>query len=306
MPYKEKYKHTHSKRFVLLAGIGLCIIGVLFVIERQFDFFNVSYIEGQKDLQTLWNGTEYNAIIKRTDTILNTTPMDSNALVYSGLAFFYRGIEDPDIEARKTDIDSAIRRLRQALLLKTIPLMPEILYVLAKSYYHKEQFYYDLTIEYMEASIAENYIADDSYEYLGLAYVQLGDYERGIVALEESLSRNQSNALALVLAQIYLDIDDYSRATEHINLAISTSQDDFLVHQAKIMQGKVFIARRQYDQAHALLATLAAEGSNSAEIQYQLGRLYHLRGDSEQARYQWREALRIDSNHIGALRSLQE
>ena len=48
------------------------------------------------------------------------------------------------------------------------------------------------------------------------------------------------------------------------------------------------------------------ENPRSADAHFYLGELFQERGETERARFEWREAFRIDPNHLEAIQRLQK
>jgi tetratricopeptide (TPR) repeat protein len=177
--------------------------------------------------------------------------------------------------------------------------------VLGKAYYHRGRFYYDLAVEHMARSVELGYSAEDTQEYLGMAYARLGRYEDSVESFSRALERNPSDLLYLTVADTYMEAGRHSRAESYLEDAIAATDDGFLTQRARFMLGEVYIQEGRLEAAQRQFELIIDSNAKSAEAHYQLGRVYDLMGDTERARYEWRETIRIDPNHAGALRSLQ-
>ena len=256
-------------------------------------------------MHDLWEAGRYGAIIDRSSDVLEETPLDESALVLGGFSYFYDGVNQVSDEEKREYLDRAIVLLRKALVLRRTPLQAQVHYVLGKAYYHRGDFYYDLAVEHMRRSVDQGYVADDTYEYLGMAYARLGRYEKSVESFSTAIERNPSDLLYLTVAETYMQAGCHAEAESYLMEAVSTTDDEFLVQRARFMLGEVYIQEGQLEEAQRQFELVIDSNAKSAEAHYQLGRVYDLMGNTERARYEWRETIRIDPNHAGALESLQ-
>ena len=130
-------------------------------------------------LPDLFKAEKYDDVIAAANATLRGDPLNTVALSYKGFASFYLAVAQNTTEERMPLLDQAIVSLRRARLVGT-PFAGETDYVLGKAYLNKGKYYYDLAISSMESSLAKGYVQKDSHEYIGQAYTQLGDYEKGL------------------------------------------------------------------------------------------------------------------------------
>ncbi len=265
----------------------------------------VSSGESEISLREAWEAGRYEEVLEAAEEIFSTAPLDPQGLVFAGFAHFYQGVNEVDRDNRESDLAGATRHLRRALLLDRPPAYGEVSYVLAKSYFHRGPFYHDLVVEYMEQAIEAGYVADDSYEYLSLAYETLGRYEDSIRSLEEALGRNPSDLILLTLGQLYRRVGDYPEAQEKFSGAISATTDSFLEQEARYGLGALLLEQGKLDEAEEQYREILANNDRAADAHYRLGLVYQARNDEERARFEWRQAISIDPNHEEALRSLR-
>ena len=290
---------------VIIIG-GVCVALVVLIVSDQFEFLSSFYIDSQKRIRRLWEAEDYATVIERAETILQKAPMDSNALVFGGLALFYHGIELPTESERREYMRRSIRLLRKTLLYERLAVIPEVYYTIAKAYYHSGPLFYDLSVSFMQQAIDRRFIADDSYEYLALANTHLKRYDDSIRNFQLAIETHPSEVLYLSLAEVYLQIGDYTQSRSYIARTIDSSDDEVLIQQARALNGKVLLELGQPEDAKAIFEELVEANPNSADNHYYLGRAFDLLGDAGRARYEWREAIRLDNGHRQALYNLQK
>lgn len=283
---------------VILAGVGAYYAGA-------FEFLSLRQFDNQAALQELWSSGRYEDLIAEAENVLDTTPLDPAALVYGGFAYFYGGLGQVDAEDRMRYLSRATVLMRKALHLDYAPLRAEIHYVLGKSYYHRGSSYYDLVIEHLQRAVEMGYEATDTYEYLALAYTDLGEYEASAQSLRTAIDRNPSDVLYFTLGEVYAQAGRYSQAISALETAIAMSSDRVLAERARFALGGALAEANRYDEAEAVYGEILDENADSADAHYHLGNIYEIRGSAEQARFHWREAFRLDPNHAEALRKLQ-
>lgn len=282
---------------VLLAGAGVLLL------ERG----KLPALFGKgattRTLTDLWSGRQYAAINARAEAILKGHPLDATALVYDGFAYFYEALGEQSLEAQLPLLDKSIASLRKALLVRDGALTPTVNYVLGKAYYQKGKFYLDLAIKYLNRSIEGGYVANDTYEYLGLAYSDLGEYDKAAGYFEKAISQNPNALLYYILAQTYYKSGDGTKSEEYLQRAVNKSldtKDTAVEEKALFLLGRIYTDRKDYFKAEEQYQQIVEIDANSADAHYFLGDLYDQQGDKIKARAEWRAALRIDPSHAGA------
>lgn len=294
----------NARRIIIVAGL-LAVLAIVFFQTRAFGLLRYSDVQERQQMHELWDEGRYGAIIERTRQVLEETPLDESALVLGGFSYFYEGVNQVSEEDKRAYLERAIVLLRKALVLRRTPLEAQVHYVLAKAYYHRGDFYYDLAVEHMREAVELGYVADDTYEYLGMAYARLGRFEQSVESFSTALDRNPSDLLYLTVAETYMQSGRHERAESYLQEAMSATDDGFLVQRARFMLGEVYIQEGRLEDAQRQFELIIDSNPKSAEAHYQLGRVYDLLGDAVRARSEWRETIQIDPNHAGALTSLQ-
>ena len=265
----------------------------------------LSHVNTQRELGELWHSGDYEQVVIRANQLLERTPMQATPLVFAGLSHFYRGMQQIDEDQRQEDLDGSIRMLRKALLIPQPPLEAEVHYVLAKSYFHLGEFYYDATVYHMNRAIELGFEGQDSYEYLALAYDGLEMHAESIESYQKAIAIEPGDLLYAGLADTYMRHERFAEAGRYFREAIELSDDGYLIQRARYNLGRAYVEIGQYEAAAEQLRTVLENDPRSADAHYYLGRAYLLSGDAERARFQWREAVRIDPRHEQALGSLR-
>jgi tetratricopeptide (TPR) repeat protein len=286
--------------FLLIASaIGT---GGFWFFTKGLDYISLSNASVRETILALWDARDYQEIIRITEDELRKNPMDAYNLIFNGFAYFYTGVNEIITEEKLAHIDAAITSLRRVRLYEKPPLAGEVEYVLGKAYYQKGEYYSDLSVQYMTSSIEKDFVGQDSFEYLGLAYNNLGDYEKSINYLLKAGETNPSDLLFLALAQTYYQTGDKTAAEEYLMRAINKSQDSSLIQKARSLLGDIYLQNKEYLKSEEqYLKIIEANPQNAADAHFYLGEIYLNLGDTVKARAFWRRAARIDPNHSGAL-----
>ena len=286
---------------VILVGVIIVGGGVFYLVRAKSAPTGKGATEQR--LSVLWKEQKYSEIATQAAQVLADRPLDENALMYAGFAYFYEGVDASSLENRIPLFDKSIVYLRRALLLKDNPQTPSVNYVLGKAYYQKGKYYLDLAIEYLNKSIEEGYIARDTYEYLGLAYSDLEDYTKAAGYFQKAIAQKPTGLLLFILAQTYYRADDTTEAEQYLLRAVNMAQstkDTSVEEQARFLLGKIYSDRKDYFKAEDQYLRILEIDAKSADAHYYLGDLYTQLNEPVKARAEWRAALRIDPSHYGA------
>ncbi|MBN1835217.1 MAG: tetratricopeptide repeat protein [Spirochaetales bacterium] len=303
----DRYRYTRKKRrripvlliVLLAAAAGLGVLAwQLDLIGRVRGLFRQ---ESQPlPLAELWDNRLYEEIIARCDERLREEPLDTQALVFRGFAYFYRAVSEVTLEERIPFLDESIVSLRQAMLGDENPWAAETSYVLGKAYYHRGKYYYDLTIEYLERALEAGYQADDIYDYLGLAATQLDRVEEGLRYFFQALEINPTDLLLLMIGQSYLQLGRTEEAEEYLIRAVNKTDDKAVEKRSRLLLGQLYFDAQDFFKAEKEYLTILEIDPNSAEAHFNLGEIYLKMNDLVRARAEWRKTLIIDPSHYGA------
>lgn len=232
--------------------------------------------------------------------MLEQNPADVDALIFRGFSSFYEGNSKVSYEDKLPFIDDSVFSLRQAVLFDDKRMKPEIDYVLGRCYYHKGKYYADLSVKYLENSIAEEYVRKDSYEYLGLAYSELGNMEKSARYFEMAAENNPSDILFSLLAQIYIDLGSINLAEEYLLRSNNRTTNPQIEEKNLFLLGQIYEDKKDMIKAEECYLRIIQKNLKSADAYYRLGLLYEIAGDKIKARAEWRKALRAEPQHYGA------
>jgi len=280
------------------AVLALAALAVVFKVpSRLFDPVVVRQAPGK--LPDLWKEGNYEGVIAAADALLKGNPLDAKALSYRGFAYFYRAASENALEEKLPYLDESILSLRRARLVGT-PFGGEGDYVLGKAYFYKGKYYYDESIAFMESSIARGYIQKDSNEYVGLAYTQLGEYEKGIEYFLTALKDDSGDLLLLTIGQTYYQMKRTGDAIDYLLRALNKTDDKAIEKRARFLLGEIYLDRNELFKAEEQYAAIVKLDQQSADAHFFLGEVYAKMNDPVRARAEWRNALIIDPSHYGA------
>jgi tetratricopeptide (TPR) repeat protein len=285
--------------FLIIISLVIGIVSLSRIVE-----INVGGGAHRDDILLLWEQRSYEEINTLCDEILAESPLNMEARIFNGFAYFYRGVAKFTLEDKIPLYNEAVKNLRIADLESEYPLKGSVRYILAKTYYHKGRYFADLAIEYMKSAQALGYFGDDSFEYLGLAYSELGEYELSVEYFEKALERNPSDTLYLVLGQTYFTMEDFSKSEEILLRCLNATDDIAVQQKARFLLGKIHFDRGDFLKAEQQYREVLSINPASADAHYNLGSIYDALNDTIKARAEWRKALEIDPTHHGARQKL--
>lgn len=258
-----------------------------------------------------WEAKAWDKVLAESTSSLQARPLDDFYLAFSGLAAFYKGSELPDGEERAALMDRAVISLRKTLVVasrsgtRKVP-RAELEYVLGKACYFKGQAYLDETARWLEASIKDGYLAEDSREYLAVAYAGLGEKEKALANFDAALARKKSDLLLIAAGKAYLDAGKDARAESLLLEALASSGDVLAREKCRFLLASIYDGRGEGQKAQAQVELVISENADSAEAHYRLGLIYQKAGDPIKARSEWRRAVSIDPMHAAARQKLTE
>ncbi len=300
---KERSGGTALRRagvaFILVAAV---VGGVLFSLrmEREAGPAPAAVPVEQQDIVSLWSEHRYREVMESSDRILAQHPLDDQALLFRGFAGFYLAVAQLDQEEKENMLQNAVFALRKAMLLPEDTLRHEAEYVLGKAYFHKGKYYADLAAQYIEQSLAGGYLGEDSHEYLGLSYAQIGEFGKSRDAFLQALEKQPTDLLYLALAQSCLALEDDNAAERYLREALEVTEDSALRQKSRFLLAQLYERQSAFEKAEAEYLAVIELNPKSAEAHFALGEIYNRNGDSVKARAEWRSTLRIDPNHYQA------
>jgi tetratricopeptide (TPR) repeat protein len=304
-----KYDHYRSgQRRKRLRAVLIPLVSVLLVllVAAFFVFNGPARIFGTAGprkapgkLPDLFRAERYDEVIAATDAILVGDPLNPVALSYRGFASFYKAVAQNAAEERMPFLDQAVVSLRRAKLAGT-PFPGETDYVLGKAYFNKGKYYYDLAIASIQSSVARGYAQKDSYEYIGQAWSQLGDYPKAIDAFLLATKDDPGDLLLLTIGQTYYQMKRTSDAVDYLLRTLNKTEDKEIEKRARTLLGGIYLDTGELFKAEQQFSAIATLDPRSADARYELGEVYAKMNDPVKARAEWRAALIIDPSHYGA------
>lgn len=283
---------------LVFAAAGLLSWGGYWLLLQLNSQFTMGPV--QVNVLELWNNGSYDEIIEYGKEELKVNPLDSGTLIFSGFSFFHKGIAEVTIEKKLAYIDQAIQVLRKALLIQDSPLRSEIYYILGKAYFHKGKYYSDLSIAFLKRALEMNYTASDVFEYLGLAYSQIGKYNESNDYFMKAAESNASDLLLWTLGQTNFQMGKFDTAISYLKNSINKTQDRNLEQRCRFLLGEIYMKTKQWDKAESEYNLILSKNANSADAHYFLGEIFLQQGNKEKARAEWRKAFKIDPLHFNA------
>jgi len=299
---QKKQPKNRNNLFIVIGVIAIIGIALFFIFWKNPRKMNIisSEINPIENIYLLWDQQSYSEIITLTEGLLEKNPMNPQALVFNGFSNFYEGSGKYTLEEKIQYIDKAVTSLRKAMLLKTPPYEKGINYILGKSYYHKGRFYTDLCIKYLEKAVTEGEHGEDIFEYIGLAYSDLENYEKSAEYFIQAAEIRPSDLLYITLSQTYIKLGDNIKAEEYLIRTINRTKDKDLEEKSRFLLAGIYKDRKEYIKAEEQYLRILSFNENSADSHYYLGEIYDTMQDNVKARAEWRMSLKIDPSHYGA------
>jgi len=290
---------------LIIPAVALAAAGValFFLLDDDRTLFSgIADVSGEHEqsIVELWDNRQYEEINELCEDVIKEQPMYYEALVFNGFSYFYRGAAMFSLEDKIPIFDKAIINLRKALLHKNNQLKGKVEYVLGKAYYQKGKYFTDLAIRYLEASMESGYTGEDTYEYLALAYSDLGEYETSADYYLKAIEKNPSDILFMVLAQTYYKMDDIDKAEEYLHWTLNRTTDFTIEQKSRYLLGRIYLDKGDYLKAQDQYMKILEKDEKSADAHYYLGVIFEEMENTTKARYHWRKALEEDPYHYGA------
>ncbi|MDR0320275.1 MAG: tetratricopeptide repeat protein [Treponema sp.] len=276
--------------------LSILVVGVsIFVISRV----NNGTRNERRELLRIWNDGDYEQAYEFSKAALSENPVDNFLLTINGFSAYQLGISQINNQNTLNYINESIFSLRKALITSKDE---KIYYVLGKAYGYKGREYSELAVKYLEMANNLSYDAQDIPEYLGLAYAAHGDYRSSVAAFTQAFvpGKPPSDNLLLSIARSYMAMEEYNMAFSYLQQCIEISPDSKSVILARILLAEVYKLTEDYDNAQTQYLSIIDDSGENAEVHYQLGEIYNLKGDTTRARAEWRLAYRQDPAHAKA------
>jgi tetratricopeptide (TPR) repeat protein len=287
---------------VVLILLFLCVIAAASVNLRGRER------TGIEELGPLYGAGAYEKAYKLSGEGLAQNPLDFFLLTIHGFSAFELAIAQINNSDTLGYIDDCIWSLRKTFLSPESLHDGRIFYILGKAYYYKGPGYADLAVKYLEKARALSYPAGDIPEYLGLAYIGIGDYRGSVAAFSLALEAGEnqgtgetvfepSDLFLISIARSYLALGENETARAYLIQCIENSRDSKTLTAARLLLGGVYVKLGDLRAAEAQYAAVVEEIDENAEAHFQLGEIYNAGGDVVRARADWRKTVRLDPSH---------
>ncbi len=319
-------KNSHGRNVVVKEGKLLKRLLVVFlcaVIISALGFGIVMFIKSRTNsgvslisLRAKWRDGDYGGAYDISGQLLYDRPFNHTALLFRGYSSFYLAAAENDTVQAQGLIDEAIASLRQALLFEKDggKNLPRIEYMLGKSYFYKDflsayHYYADLSVKYPQSALSHGYKADDIPEILGLNYAALGMTLESISSFSEALLVRQSDLLLLSIAEQYHAAGQNQAAEQYLYRISQECKDEKITLKSRYLLGDIYLEGELLENAEKEFRSIIDEydgSEHAADAYYGLGLVFEKQNEMAKARSEWRKALRIQSNHAGALAALKK
>lgn len=277
-------------------------------INHGFELFKKKsqVIQNTVSISMLWENGSYAEVSSLAETKLLEHPMDREALLFAGYSRFFLAISRLSAEERTSDLDASIKHLRLLIARGGIPHPEKINYILGKAYLLKGTYWADLAIYYLQLSLDEGYLAEDSFEFMGKAYSQLGEFENALYWYQKAAENHPTDRLLLTLGEEAFQLGLYDEAADYYWQSINGTRDESLKKRGLSQLGQLYYDVENYLMARGVLESLVSMEPGNQNYQFLLGETYHELGLDREARVAWHAVARINPRHVGALHRLYD
>ena len=301
MKYRQhsRTKHSSKPHILKYAAFFLCIV---FIVAGSLFFF---YAYGTRyfrvpSLNTAyddWENKDYAAVYAKTAQILERRPMNGAALALHGFAAYYLFAEQTDLSVGADYLTAAVTHLRRARYFIKEKDIPKTAYILGKAYYQQGYYYADLAVKYLDEAYAGGIEASDLAEFRGMAASLLGDTDKAIEAFTQALAVNPSDLVLYAVSENYKKRGDAQNAKLYLFETIKKTNDAVLEVRCRNQLGLLYLDENKTAEALEQFELVLEKDVNSADAHYGRGLVYEKQGDMIKARYEWRQAIRLNPIH---------
>jgi len=282
---------------IVFLSISIITVAILIILRLRNNVKNE-----RLELLQVWEDGNYESAYEISKTGLLDMPVDYFLLIIHGFSAYQLGISQINNQNMLNYINESIFSLRKALLQKESAKDGRVFYVLGKAYGYKGAEYADLAVKYLNIANDLSYNASDIPEYLGLAYAAYGDYRSSVNAFFNAFDPDKppSDNLLLSIARSYMAMEEYNTAFGYLQRCVDISPDSKSVVISRLLLAEIYTINGDYVNSEMQYMNILSETGENAEVRFQLGELYSLKGDTTRARAEWRTAYRLDPSHAKA------
>ena len=322
--FQLKNKRRKQRRIIILLFFILALLGATYLFLSEIVFQKPLYnfifpTEDKKNLQDLWQeylralatienkpqnleaGLSFlEEIIKLSTQDLAKEPLNPEALLYNGYALFQRGLYEDEYEATLNYYDQALWSLRRAMLIVPTSLKAQLAYLIGKIYFAKRDFYYELSLKYLEMAFNLGYKEVDIYEHQYMIYEAWGESAKAVAVLAKAYEQKKSDIYLFFLARSLKKLKHYSDAKEKLQALLAKTIEGPLLREARLLLGEVAFEEGDLVLTEGIYRALLADDANLAEAHFRLALVLEKKGDYVGYRYELRRTLENDPGHSGA------
>jgi tetratricopeptide (TPR) repeat protein len=177
---------------------------------------------------------------------------------------------------------------------------------LGKAYFHRGRYFFDMTVFHLRQALQLGEQGGDIYEYLGVAYRDLGDFDQSVHYFEQAIEIQPNAMYAVAIAEMLAGEERYEEAQGYVETARELPGAGTLTDRIDLVAARALRESGQYEAALRVYDTVLERNQNVAEAHFGKGETFLAMGTRDRARYEWREAVRLNPNHIESLQRLQE
>jgi tetratricopeptide (TPR) repeat protein len=276
------------------------VLGMAYLIKiNQKSLKQWSYnFKEQSTLLHLWKDGKYMRVLSFSEGLLNNNPVNVLGLFFAGVSSYYLGVFDSDPLTQTSMNDQAIFYLRSYLEVNHHPRYEaEASYVLSKAYYKKGRAYAQLSLNYMQSAQNLGYHNLDMDEYIGFAYVLLGQTQQGIDYLLRSSHVVNNYSLYSSIVDAYIQNNELGKAITLATKIWNESTDDSLRDQALLKLAQLYYQTSNYDKSLQFYSDFLTKYPNNTDALFGLGEVYFVQKDLVKARQQWEIVRRLDPSN---------
>lgn len=300
MQRRHKKRQAEYGKWLVLVFIVLLLVGVVWqgppLVRRM-----LSNRQEKVDLVAVMNAGDYLRVLALSEVLLKDNPLDNEALVFAGFSSYYLGIYSAIPDEKTKHLNQSIYYLRTSLNLDEDGLYStEALYILGKAYHLLGDAYANLVVSSLSQALSRGYRGSEINEYLGVAYIRLGEYNKGIDYFLAAMSGERNSTFYYTLAQAYSLVGEWAKAEEYYLLVLEQGSDDNLKDQTQLALAELYYESGRLREARELFLTMLRKYPNHGHAHFILGKVYYAENNFSQATAQWQRALRLNPQNSEA------
>lgn len=291
---KRKFSKRKSSIYLLIILLPFLFILITYLLNQGISIYGSNLVQSyeEEDLNKLWNEKKYSQIVSICEEVLEENFLELNYLYFHGISNFYLGISQISLEMKIPLINQSIISLRKAFILSDGKLKGDIAYVLGKAYYYKGRSYSDLTINFLDIAIKEGYLGKDIYEFKGLAYYELGQYNQSIIEFGFLPEERHSPEIEYIISQAYGHLGKINKQEEFLNSILNGSSQKNVKMKSRLDLANIYFNKNKYDLVIEQVNEILKIRADDFDAQFLMAKSLFLLGDEVEAKILLRKLLK--------------